>query len=285
VTAVVQITRPIAHHGEGPLWDHGTNRLLLLDMLAGAVISLDGDGSATRHMVGTIAATVRARSAGGYVLALERGFAVASADFAKVEPLAEVFSDPDIRMNDGGCDPQGRFYCGTMAYDMRPGAGTLYRLDPDRRIATILTGVTISNGIQWSSDGATVYYSDTGEGRVDVFDFDPARGAFAGRRPFVSIEEALGAPDGLAIDSEGGLWVALWGGAQVHRYDQQGVLTEVLNLPVTNVTACTFGGADGSTLFITTSRLEIDPDQQPGAGAVFAAEVGVTGGVQHAFAG
>jgi sugar lactone lactonase YvrE len=254
-------------------------------MLAGDVLAIGMDGSANRHHVGSVAATIRLRRSGGYVLALERGFAVADDQLRVVRVLPEVFSDPEIRMNDGGCDPQGRFYSGTMAYDMRDGAGTLFRLDPDGRVSSVLTGVCISNGILWSRYGTTVYYSDTGTGRVDAFDFDPEAGTLSGRRQFAAVDPSVGAPDGLAIDEEGGVWVALWRGSRVHRYDPAGRLTDVLELPVTNVTACTFGGQDRSVLFITTSRLDIDAEQQPAAGAVFAAEPGVTGAVPHAFAG
>jgi sugar lactone lactonase YvrE len=254
-------------------------------MLAGDVVELSADGSPRRHHVGTVAATIRLRISGGYVMALERGFAFVDDSFQSVTALPEVFSDPEIRMNDGGCDPQGRFYCGTMAYHAREGAGTLYRLDADGRVTPVLPGVTISNGIQWSADGTTVYYSDTGTGRVDAFDFDADDGTLSNRRPFATVDPSEGAPDGVAIDTEGGIWVALWQGSRVHRYDQTGTLSDVLELPVSNVTACTFGGDDLSSLYITTSRLDIDAQEQPQAGAVFMTKPGVTGAAPHAFAG
>jgi sugar lactone lactonase YvrE len=187
-------------------------------------------------------------------------------------------------MNDGGCDPQGRFYCGTMAYDETTGAGSLYRLDPDRGVTVVLTDVTISNGLQWTAAGDTALYVDTPTGRVDSFDFDGGSGTFANRRPFVSIS-GPGQPDGMAIDEEDGIWVALWGGRAVHRYDANGHLDLVVELPVSQVTACTFGGPDRRSLFITTSRDGVEPDDQPEAGSVFRFETDVRGAVPHAYAG
>jgi sugar lactone lactonase YvrE len=188
-------------------------------------------------------------------------------------------------MNDGGCDPQGRFYCGTMAYDETPGAGTLYRLDPDLSVHVVLTRVTISNGLQWPADGRHVYYNDTPTGRVDRYDFNPATGTFGDRTNLATLEPDQGAPDGMALDADGGVWVALWGGAAVHRYDATGALTDRIELPARQVTACAFGGPDGTTLFITTSREGLGSAAEPEAGAVFAAETGVRGAPVYTFAG
>jgi len=215
---------------------------------------------------------------------MENRFALLGPDLTERTALPPVFTDPRIRMNDGGCDPQGRFYCGTMAYAETPGAGTLYRLDPDGSVHVTLRDVTISNGLQWNRVGDTVFYADTPTDRVDSFDFDPASGAFTSRRTFTEISGG-GHPDGMAIDEEDGLWVALWGGSAVHRYDRAGRLSLIVDLPVSNVTACTFGGPDLRTLFITTSRQGLEPADQPDAGAVFRYEAGVRGAPQHAFAG
>ena len=280
-----QATEPIATHGEGPHWDERGNRLLLVDMLEGDVLAMGEAGEITRHHVGPVAATIRSREAGGFVLALERGFALADEELEVTEVLDPVVPDAGVRMNDGGCDPRGRFYCGTMAYDMAPGRGALYRLDADRTVTTVLTGVTISNGIQWSADGARAFYADTPTGRVDAFDVDPGSGDLSGRRAFARIDPSDGAPDGMAIDSEDGIWVALWGGSQVRRYDAEGTLDLVIELPVRQVTACAFGGTDRRTLFITTSSLGLVPGDQPEAGAVFRFDSPVAGAVPHRYAG
>jgi len=279
-----RFTAPCTSHGEGPFWDAVENRLLLVDMLAGAVVEVDAAGGTRRHEVAGVAAALRARRSGGYVLATEDRFVLLRPDLTSDTVLPPVFSDPLLRMNDGGCDPQGRFYCGTMAYAETPGAGTLYRLDPTGDVSVVLRDVTISNGLQWDAAGGTAFYADTPTDRVDRFRFDPDSGAFTERSPFVQITNG-GHPDGMAIDEEDGLWVALWGGGAVHRYDAAGRLDLVLDLPVTNVTACAFGGPDRRTLFISTSRQGVDPAAEPYAGAVFRFEAGVRGAPQHAFAG
>jgi sugar lactone lactonase YvrE len=281
----VQVTESCTHHGEGPFWDSRVGRLFFVDMLAGVVVEWDTLGPVKRHVVGDVAAVMRARARGGYVLAVERGFAFVNGDFSVVETLPQVFADETVRMNEGGCDPQGRFYCGSMAYAETPGAGTLYRLNLDLGVERVLTGVTISNGLQWSRDGSSVFYNDTATGRVDHFDFDAATGAFSGRRPFVELDPGTGAPDGMAIDEEDGLWVALWGGGVVRRYDSHGRLSEVVELPVPKVTACTFGGPDGRTLYITTSRQGLSAEEFPEAGSIFSVQAGVRGAVTHAFNG
>ena len=279
-----RFTEPCTFHGEGPFWDSVNGRLLLVDMLAGTVVDVDGEGRTGRRKLAAVAAALRSRRGGGYVLATENRFVLLGPDLTEERTLPPVFTDPLIRMNDGGCDPQGRFYCGTMAYAETPGAGTLYRLDPDGSVGVTLRDVTISNGLQWNRAGDTVFYADTPTGRVDRFDFDPASGAFTGRRTFAEIVGG-GHPDGLAIDVEDGIWVALWGGSAVHRYGSDGGLDLVLDLPVSNVTACAFGGPELQTLFITTSRQGLGPEDQPDAGAVFRYNAGVAGAPQHAYAG
>lgn len=274
-----------AGHGEGPFWDSRRERLLHVDMHAGVVVDLADPEAPVRHEVGSVAAVIRHRAEGGFVLAVEHGFVLANDDLEIVDELPPILDDPGMRFNEGGCDPQGRFYCGSMAYEATPGAGTLYRMDPDRSVSIVLEGTTVSNGLQWSADGTRAFYNDTSTGRVDVFDFDQEAGTFHGRRPFAVIPESQGQPDGMAIDADGGLWIALWGGGGVHRYDPDGSLSEVLRLPVSQVTACTFGGADLKTLFITTSNESLEPGTEPEAGSVYCVEVDVAGAPPHAFAG
>jgi sugar lactone lactonase YvrE len=280
-----RLTAPCTEHGEGPFWDSSHRRLLVVDMLRGAVVSIDREGRTERYDIGGVAATIRARRGGGYVLATESGFQLLSADLAADGVEIRAFTNHLVRMNDGGCDPQGRFYCGTMAYAQSPGAGTLYRLDPDLSVHPVLTGVTISNGLQWHADGRHVYYNDTPTGRIDLLDFDPDTGGFGPRRTFVEVGPGVGLPDGMALDEDGGVWIALWGGGAVHRYDVTGHLSHRIDLPVRQVTACAFGGPDSTTLYITTSRLGLGDDAEPEAGAVFAVDAGVRGTIQHEFAG
>jgi sugar lactone lactonase YvrE len=277
-----QITDPVAYHAEGPVWSPSWGGLRWVDMLAGDVLSLGADGTVTRRHVSEVVAALRPRRGGGAVLGIERGFALEDAD-GTVTRLPPVWDDEGIRMNEGGCDPEGRFYCGTMAYDKRPGAATLHRLDPDGSTTTVLEGVTISNGLEWSPDGSRAYYDDTPTGRIDVFDHDPDRGLH-GRRPFATIPDD-GRPDGLTVDEHGGVWVALADRGEVWHYTADGVHDEVVEVPVGMVTACTFGGPDLDQLFITTSRENLPPDADPLAGSLFRADVGVRGLPAREFAG
>lgn len=279
-----QVTEPLAYHGEGPMWDVSTRRLLSLDMLDGDLLTLDTEsGETTRTHVHSVVACVRPRGGGGYVVGVERGFALLPADGGTPEILPELWTDRGVRMNEGGCDPQGRFYCGSMAYDKATGRGEVWRLDPDGNTSVVLTEVTISNGLVWSLDGVTAYYIDTPTHRVDVFDFDDATGTFHNRRPVVEVPEE--SPDGMTIDTEGGLWVAFYGAGCVRRYRPDGALDLQVDLPVSNVTACTFGGANLDELYITTSRDGLDRDAEPQAGAVFRAVPGARGLPAATFAG
>jgi len=272
-------TDPLAYHAEGPVWSESWGGLRWVDMLAGDVLSLAADGSVTRRSVGTIAAALRPRAGGGAVIGVERGFVLEAPD-GELTALGDLWDDPGVRMNDGGCDPAGRFYCGSMAYDHRPGAGALYRLDPDGTVEVAMRDVTISNGLEWSPDGTRAYYNDTATGEVSALDAD-----LTARRTFARIASDDGAPDGLTVDAEGGVWVALYGGSAVHRYTPSGALDAVVELPVTKATACTFGGPDLRTLFITTSREDLPDDEQPEAGSVFACTPGVAGLPARPFAG
>jgi sugar lactone lactonase YvrE len=276
-----QVTGPLAYHGEGPVWSDRWGGLRWVDMLAGDVLSLREDGGVDRRNIGKVAAALRPRRDGGAVLGVHRGFALEDPD-GTLRQLDPLWSDPSVRMNEGGCDPDGRFYCGSMAYDQRPGIGSLYRLDPDGSVQVVLTDVTISNGLEWSPDDTVAYYVDTPTGRVDVFDYDSERG-LTDRRPFVRPEG--GNPDGLTVDAEGAVWVALYGGAAVHRYTSDGRLDEVVELPTPHVTACTLGGPDLDRLYVTTSAENLDREADPLAGSLFAVDVGVRGRPVREFAG
>jgi sugar lactone lactonase YvrE len=278
-----QVTGSVAYHGEGPVWSERWDGLRWVDMLAGDILSLVADGTINRRHVGRVAAALRPRRRGGAVIGVERAFALEDAD-GTLTHLDELWSDTNVRMNEGGCDPDGRFYCGSMAYDQQPGAGALYRLDPDGSVRVVLENVTISNGLEWSPDGSRAYYNDSPTQRIDIFDYDGESG-LTGRRPFAEIPAQAGGPDGLTIDEQGGVWVALYGGGAVRRYTPEGVLDEVIEVPAKMVTACTFGGQNQSQLFITTSREGLEPGEDPLAGSLFRSAVGVAGLPVRGFAG
>jgi sugar lactone lactonase YvrE len=262
---------------EGPRWDAERGELLWVDIIGSRLHRgrLDADGLLDQlaavqldRFVGAVAPAL----GGGYVLAAGGGFMFADRS-GKISELAQPEAGrTDVRMNDGACDPQGRFWAGTMAFDESPGAGALYRLELDGTCTTVLTGLTISNGIGWSPDGTAMYLSDSGTGTIDVFDFDGPTGEISRRRTIVRITEPGVVPDGLTIDDEGGIWVALWGGGALRRYSAEGSLLASLPVAADRPTSCAFGGPDGSTLFITTARHglgELALSRQPDAGRVF----------------
>ncbi len=285
-----QVTDPLAHHAEGPVWWEPWGGLRYVDMMAGDVLTLRADGTVERSHVGRVAAALRPRAQGGAVIGLERCFALAERDdLSDLAPLPDVWTDTAIRFNDGGCDPAGRFYCGSMAYDQAPGAAAMFRLAPDGSggftTERVWDGVTVSNGFAFSPDGSRAYYNDTPTGQVSVLDYD-RDGALGNRRPLVTIEgPGVAGPDGLCVDAEGYVWTAVYGGSAVHRYAPDGRLDGKVQLPVTQVTACTFGGAELDELFITTSRENLAEGEQPEAGSVFSVRPGIRGQRTIPFAG
>jgi sugar lactone lactonase YvrE len=271
-----------AQLGEGPIWDDRRQRLVFVDIMRGHVHEFDPVTSHDRVVefpwpVGAVAL----RDDGGWVLAAKGGFYSAEPDTGHVEQVASVEADrADNRMNDGYVDALGRFWAGTMNMRDVPGEGTLYRLDADGTVRPMVPGVSISNGIDWSPDNQIAYYSDTPTGRVDAFDFDLATGILGRRRPFVTIPEAEGYPDGLIVDEEGCVWLCLWQGSAVRRYSPEGRLDAVIEVPATQVTKCAFGGADRDELFITTAWIGLSGQEraeQPLAGGVFRCRPGVKG--------
>ncbi|WP_157248194.1 SMP-30/gluconolactonase/LRE family protein [Nonomuraea typhae] len=274
---------PRAQLGEGPRWDGGTGTLLWVDIPAGLVHRLDpADGSQVTIDVGQPVGVAVPRAGGGLALAVRDGFAVLpeagtpeagtseagtsetgtggaggagvllpGAGDLRVVAAVTAAERPGNRMNDGACDRAGRFFAGTKAEDDTPGAGALYRLDPGGACERVLGGVSISNGLAWSLDEQLLYYVDTPTGRVDVFDYDPASGSLGDRRVFAEIPR--GYPDGITVDADGHVWVALWDGGAVVRLRPGGQLDRTIELPVANVTSCAFGGANLDELYITTA--------------------------------
>lgn len=273
ISDLTRVPVPPAELGEGPCWDAEAGALYWTDIPACRVHRLAADGTTTSWDVGQEAGAVVPRACGGLVLAARDGFLALDPATGTLDTLAEVEPDlPGNRMNDGACDRAGRFFAGTMAADECPGAGALYMLAPDRRVTRVLTGVGISNGIGWSPDERRMYYIDSLAYRVDLFDYDPGTGAVSGRRTFASLGGGEVLPDGLAVDSEGGVWVALWGGGQLRRYAPDGSLTATVPVPAANVTSCAFGGPDLRTLYLTTAA---GPGESPGA--LFAGRAAVAG--------
>lgn len=267
-------------HAEGPFWHDG--RFGWVDIMAGRLLVAGFDGvtltEPRSYDVGRPLGAAVPRAGGGWVLAAGTAFFALEEDGTVTRLTEDLADDPSlVRMNDGKCDPAGRFWAGTMDYEESRPIASLYVYDGAAR--TVLDGVTISNGLAWTPDRRAMYYIDTPTRRVDVSDYDEDTGEITNRRPFVEVEGG-GHPDGMTLDDEGFLWVALWGGGAVRRYDPSGRPAGIVHLPVTNVSSCAFGGPDGTTLFITTSRQGLSERQkaaEPDAGRIFRVEPGVSG--------
>jgi sugar lactone lactonase YvrE len=263
--------RANAKLAEGPRWDAATRRLLWVD-IEGCELHVHESGKDRAIAFDATVGAAAATTGDAALVALADRLALVDLADESVRTLVRLPHGPAVRANDGACDAAGRFWIGTMGLDETPGAGALYRYDGS--LQRMLDGVTLSNGIGWTSDDTRMYYIDSTTYRVDVFDFELALGQLGERRPFVSIDRSVGIPDGLTIDDEGGVWVALYGGSCVHRYDERGRLDAVLEVPAENVTSCCFGGDDGRSLFVTTAA----PD-----GNVYVTQPGISGPPAHVF--
>lgn len=270
--------------GEGPTWDAAHQRLLWIDILGARLHTYaPASGHRTVRVLDQHIGAVKPRANGGLVLNLRDGVALLDGDgpdgsfrWLHHEPV------PGRRANDAAVAPDGSLWAGTMRYDEAPGGGTLSRITADGTHTTVLDDVAVSNGTGWSPDGRLMYYVDSPTRRIDVLDHEDGR--VTGRRPFVDIEDGAGFPDGLTVDADGGVWVALWDGGAVRRYTPEGQLDRVIALPVPRVTACAFGGPDLTDLYISTARVGLTAPH-PVAGSLLVVPDAGKGVPQPAFAG
>lgn len=268
--------------GEGPHWDEQSKTLMFVDVSAGKVFRYDPlRGTTSSFSVGQEVGAVIPRSDGGLVLAVRDGIAEVSDTGEGFELMAPV--ERDIltnRMNDAKCDPVGRLFAGTMAFDFSPNAAALYRVEPDWSFEQIVGDVTISNGLAWSSDARQMYFIDSASQGVDVFDYDIETGSIRNRRRVVTIEKAQGLPDGMTIDNEGNLWIACWGGGAIGCFSPTGKQLRKVPFPVSQVSSCTFGGPELSDLYVTSASNSLSAEQlekEPLAGATFVCSPGAAG--------
>ena len=279
-----------AETGEGPVWDFRDQSLVWIDVTQGLIHQFDpGTGHDASFDAGQHVGAVALRSARGYALAVRGGFAVVDLDGGVVEPLADTEATaPGNRMNDGKCDSSGRFWAGSMAYTETGRDGSLYRLDRDHSVTTMLTGQGISNGLGWSPDDRVMYHIDSLAGGVDAYDFSPETGQITNGRRLIDVAPEDGIPDGMTVDADGYLWIALWNGWSIRRYRPDGAFDRAIRLPVRQVSCCTFGGADLSDLYITTAARGLSTtgfQEQPGAGGLFRSQPGVAGLATHPYEG
>lgn len=309
MTICIQAELAIDAHdriGEGPMWDSSAKRFLWSDNEAGVLHEARSNGEGgwretRRWDLGLPIGAAVPRAGGGLIVVAgveaytldENGSLTA---FVRLEADADV-----VRVNDAKCDSNGRLWVGTLSRDFSRGRGALYRVDPDGTTTTMLKNVTISNGMDWSPDGLTFYYIDSPTRRVDAFDFDKERGTICNRRAVVTTRSGDGAPDGLTVDREGCLWVAIFPSGEVRRYSPEGELLARIQISAPAVTSCAFGGDDLGLLFITSAatrlpELFVDFGFDPkvvrnahlaaGAGGLFICRPpGVTGRPATAFAG
>jgi len=270
-----------AELAEGPVWHGGA--LWWVDIITGTLNHLDVErGRNESRALGEMLGAAAPCSDGRWVLALEAGFALLDWGSGQLQRLTIPGpSRPRNRFNDGKCDPAGRFWAGTLHRDGEADQGALYVLDHDLRVRHAHAPVSISNGLAWSADGGTFYYIDSLSRKVAAFDFDTTRGELSGRRDLFHLPEDAGLPDGMSIDNEGNLWIALWGGGSVICLDPgQKRVIEKIELPVTKVTSCCFGGPSGDILFITSAWQGSSPaerEAEPLAGGIFQCRPGVSG--------
>ena len=268
-----------SHLGEGPVWDEGAGQLVWVNLIRGEVHRFDpATGDDSHVSVGTPVGAAALRESGGYVLAIENGFATLSDD-GELTQLVDLGLGPAHRANDGKCDRFGRFWAGTNAYDFSAGEFTLWRLDPDGSVHAAVTGLTLSNGLDWSPDDSTMYLIDTMAGTLLAYDFDGDAGTLSGGRTLVSFPEG-DLPDGMTVDAEGYLWVAMYSGGEVRRFRPDGEIDARIPVPVANPSSCAFGGPDLRDLYVTTGHQLDDPSvlgPSSHLGSLFRCRPGVAG--------
>lgn len=266
--------------GEGVRWTG--DKLVHVDLLAGRLLTLADAEPTSKPPTVLVAVDVPLGAVapwfgrpGSWIAAAGTGIAMITepGELRWISTLTEGAPTP-VRMNDGLCDPAGRFWATSMAYDNTPGVGGLYRIDPDGTVTLALTGLTVPNGPAFGPDGSQMYLASSIDGRIDVYTVEDDGSPSVGRQ-FVQLDANLW-PDGMTVDDEGYLWVAIWNGSAVHRYSPDGELDGSVWLPTSRPTSCWFGGPDRSRLFITTATYGLDPDDDA-AGRVYAVDVGVRG--------
>jgi sugar lactone lactonase YvrE len=273
--------------GEGPVYDDRTGRAYWVDVPGHRVLWRDlADGTRGEFATAADVSAAIPREKGGFVLLLPTGPTLVDPTGVVETTIAYEGADAGtaLRCNDAKADPVGRLWFGTMAYDERPGAASLYRLDPGATVLVpVCRDITVSNGLGWSADNTLMYYADTPTQRIDVFDYDLATGTASDRRSFVDVSPAH--PDGLCTDAEGAVWVAFWGSGMVRRYLPDGRLEREVAVPTPYTTSCAFAGPDHDLLIITTAATR-GAAGTPEAGLTYAYRPGdVVGRPVHRYAG
>lgn len=277
--------------GEGPIWSPRDHALFWVDILTPSIRRLDGtDGRGSEQRLGTMVSLALPKASGGLLLATPAGLMAVDEPGGAMRPFAHPAGGRSgQRYNDGKCDRRGRLWIGAMDMAAAPNRGHLYRVDPDGACHTMDSGFTVPNGLGFSPDGRTLYFTDTFRQTIYAYDFDIDAGTIAARRPLVVFDTAEGKPDGLTVDAEGCLWVAMWDAWSLLRLSPEGLRLQRIRLPVPRPTSCCFGGAELQTLYITSASVrlsEADLAAAPQSGALFALDLpGVRGLPETIFGG
>ncbi|MEM9339131.1 MAG: SMP-30/gluconolactonase/LRE family protein [Bacteroidota bacterium] len=272
-----------ARLGEGAIWNHETQELFWVDIVGKRLHILEPATREHRSLpTPSMISTVVPVTDSLCIVALQDGAYFMDTNNGDLTHYVSLdTANTETRLNDGKCDPAGRFWVGSMHMPGKKADGKLYMIEEDGKVAVQMDSVTISNGIVWTKDQKTMYYIDTPTGEISAFDFDRRTGDIGNRRTAVNIPDTLGFPDGMAIDEEDKLWVGLWNGNAVARFDpENGSLMQKIKVPAHNVTACAFGGENLDSLFITSARIGMTPEElekYPDAGSIFVAVPGVKG--------
>jgi sugar lactone lactonase YvrE len=277
--------------GEGPLWVSEVQTLFWVDLVAGTINWIDAlSGDHHTFQTGQYVGCIVKKQSGGFLLALQNGIYELNKSMKQLTFLTDPeISMTDNRFNDGKCDPQGRFWAGTMSMKGVKGAGTLYCFEKNLSCRDVIHNVSISNGIGWSPDEKRMYYIDSAAKEVYVYQYDKVSGLISNPRTAISFYDQKGLPDGMAVDEEGMLWIAHWDGGQVSRWNPYtGKLLESIAVPAKHVTSCAFGGPNMDELYITTARVDMslkELEQYPHSGSVFRFKTNTKGLPVHSFAG
>jgi len=277
-----------AELGEGPVWVAAERALYWVDINGRRIFRLSESGERREWPTPMRVGSIAPRARGGFIAGTDRGIALVDLDQDRFEVVASPEQHlPHNRFNDGKVDRQGRFWAGTMDDREKGSAGALYRIDPDRTCTAIDGGYGITNGPAFSPDGARMYHSDTLRQVTYAFDLDAA-GEATNRRVFVQFGAGDGHPDGMTVDAEGCLWIALWGGWCVRRFSPDGDLLRTVEMPVEQPSSCAFGGPGLDRLYVTSATKGLDQTalaMQPNAGGLFMLIPGVRGIPDLPFAG
>ncbi|HCH09429.1 MAG TPA: SMP-30/gluconolactonase/LRE family protein [Dehalococcoidia bacterium] len=262
--------------GEGPLWHPMERQVYWSDIPRGRIFRLNPFSRRHEQIYeGRIVGGYTIQSDGSLLLFMDRGSVAVWRDGKLKYLVNEMEGETDNRFNDVAADPAGRVFCGTMPTDTR--SATLYRMDTDGSVTTVLEGVGLSNGIGFSPDQKQMYYTDSLARKIYIFDYDIDSGDITNQRVFVETPDDGSIPDGMTVDAEGYVWGARWDGSSLYRYNPDGEQVVQIQFPAKKVSSVIFGGVDLTDMYVTTAGGGNKAEEGPGAGGLFRVNVGIQG--------